>query len=344
MDLLSQIIGVLKPQAVAWRVIETGEPCTIRFPASDLIAFGQVLEGAGEATIPGGRRLSVAAGDFLLLAATSPWSLRTPGDGPTVEFKTIISQPQSFRSRLGGLPPAGAPAVMRLMAGAFGFAAPNAVLLTGLMVPVIHVRAADVAAGRLGALLRLLGDEATSDRPGRALVLDRLLEIILVECFRRSRGGLAEAGTGILAGLGDARIGSALRLMHEDPRRRWTVASLARHVAMSRSAFAARFAGTVGVAPIDYLLNWRMHLAREALTGAPRPMAEIAALAGYGSVSAFSTAFRRATGRSPSRYAPAAGGRPAAPRDDGLAVRDADSNLAATPYGRGSLAAAGEPA
>ena len=91
--------------------------------------------------------------------------------------------------------------------------------------------------------------------------------------------------------------------MHEDARRSWTVAALAAAVGMSRSAFAARFTEIVGPSPIEYLAHWRMTLAKAALASPSRPMTEIAEIAGYRSVSAFSTGFKRATGMSPKAYA-----------------------------------------
>jgi AraC-like DNA-binding protein len=91
--------------------------------------------------------------------------------------------------------------------------------------------------------------------------------------------------------------------MHEDAQRPWTVTTLASAVGMSRSAFAARFNDFIGMPPIDYLAHWRITLAKEALASSKRPMAEIAELAGYQSVSAFSTGFKRATGLSPKLYA-----------------------------------------
>ena len=90
--------------------------------------------------------------------------------------------------------------------------------------------------------------------------------------------------------------------MHADTKRPWTLAALAREVGMSRSAFASRFAQLVGVPPIEYLANWRMTLAKSALASSEVPMADIAEMAGYQSVSAFSTAFKRETGLSPTLY------------------------------------------
>jgi AraC-like DNA-binding protein len=170
------------------------------------------------------------------------------------------------------------------------------------MLPVVHVHRNDIAAHRLGALLAALGDEALADRPGRSLMLDRLLELMLVEALRYHPAEIGEGGRGLLAGLADPKIGRALRVMHADTKQSWTLVALAREVGMSRSALASRFAQIVGVPPIAYLANWRMALAKSALAASEVPMTDIAEMAGYQSVSAFSTAFKRETGLSPTRY------------------------------------------
>jgi AraC-like DNA-binding protein len=296
MDPLSQVIGLLKPQAVAWRVIEAHDRWRLQLPTADLVIFGQAIEGRCRATLADGRKIDFEAGDFLLMPSPRAWMVSTTDSGPVVDLKAAIADPSLLWSS------AREPVVTRIMTGAFTFAAPNADLMMGLMPAVVHVRAADVAAGRLGALLNLLGDEAVAERPGRSLVLDRLLEILLVEALRREPADLSGARPGLLAGLADPRISAALRTMHRDVQRAWTVADLAREAGMSRSAFAARFTEVVGAPPIDYLANWRMALAKAALASSKTPMTQVAELAGYASVSAFSTAFSRATGRSPTSF------------------------------------------
>jgi AraC-like DNA-binding protein len=295
-DPLSQVISLLKPQALAWRVIEAHDSWSIRFPTTDMVAFGQMIEGRCRIDLADGSAMDFQAGDFLLMAAPSSWTMGTPGSGPPIDLKAVFADPGCLLSSVQD------PTITRFIGGAFVFAAQNADLLAGLMLPVIHMRGADVSAARLGALLKLLGDEALAARPGRSLVLDRLLEIILVESLRHRRPELNVAQRGFFAGLEDAQIGAALRAMHEEVQRPWTVAALARHVGMSRSSFARRFADIVGSPPIDYLMNWRMSLAKAALTSSKKSMAEIADLAGYQSVSAFSTAFSRAIGCSPTAY------------------------------------------
>jgi AraC-like DNA-binding protein len=103
-------------------------------------------------------------------------------------------------------------------------------------------------------------------------------------------------------GLGDERLAIALRRMHERPTHPWTIASLAREAALSRSVFFDRFRRAIGVAPMEYLLAWRMALAKRLLQQGNRKLAEIAAQVGYGSASTFSIAFSRHVGMSPTAY------------------------------------------
>jgi AraC-like DNA-binding protein len=300
MDPLSQVIALTKPQAVAWRMIEGHDAWAIAFPQTELVAFGQLIEGRCEIVPADGQPRDFEAGDFLLLAAPRPWTARTSRHATPVDLKAYLAEPALLRSG------ADAPAVTRFFAGAFAFASPNAALMASLTPPLIHVRATEVAAGPLGALLGLLAGEALGEAPGRALVLDRLLEIILVHALRHRPADLADPPRGLLSGLSDPRLAAALTLMHTHPDRPWTVAQLGREAGMSRSAFAAHFAEVIGAPPIDYLASWRISLAKNALTEADANMAKIAEQIGYASVSAFSTAFTRETGASPTAYARAA--------------------------------------
>jgi AraC-like DNA-binding protein len=297
MDPLSQIILLLKPRAIFWRIVEAQDSWTIRFLPSDVVVFGQVIEGACRVDRDDGAVLDLGKGDFLLMAGPPPWTMTGGGGGTPIDFGAAVGDPSLLLSTARN------PTITRFIAGSFGFAPANAELVASLMLPIVHVRGTDTIAGRLGALVAALGDEALADRPGRSLVLDRLLEVMLVEALRYRPAALEGSNRGLLAGLADAKVGKALRIMHEDAQRKWTVAALADAVAMSRSAFAARFTHIIGMPPIDYLAKWRLTLAKAALASSHVPMAEIAEIAGYQSVSAFSTGFRRATGLSPKFYA-----------------------------------------
>jgi len=182
----------------------------------------------------------------------------------------------------------------RLLGGSFVF---DAGLLVSLLPAQVHVRGVP----RLSALVGLLIEEAALERPGRELVLTRLAEILLVEALRLAPA--ADAPTGLLRGLSDARLAQALRQMHADPARPWTMAELAGESALSRSAFFDRFTRQVGAPPMEYLLTWRMALARDLLRRQGLDIAQVAERVGYGSASTFSTAFSRHVGQPPGRYA-----------------------------------------
>jgi AraC-like DNA-binding protein len=143
-------------------------------------------------------------------------------------------------------------------------------------------------------------DECIAERPGRDMVIERLLGVLLVECLRWHGIGDGAMPSGLLH---DPALARVLRAMHADIRARRTVAGLAKLAGMSRSAFAARFADTMGCAPIEYLLRWRMALAQDALSRGGKPLDRLAEEIGYESASAFSTAFRRRVGCSPGAFA-----------------------------------------
>jgi transcriptional regulator GlxA family with amidase domain len=133
------------------------------------------------------------------------------------------------------------------------------------------------------------------------LVLERLLEVLLIEALR-SGGGTATT-PGLARGLSDPRLNLALRAMHARPEHPWTVVALAAEAALSRSAFFARFTRTVGSTPMEYLLAWRMVLAKRLLREEDLTLEQIAERVGYGSASTFSVAFSRHVGVPPIRFA-----------------------------------------
>ena len=141
-------------------------------------------------------------------------------------------------------------------------------------------------------------DEAEDGVQGLA----KLSELMFVDALRRYVQALPPERRGWLAGVRDPQVGRALALIHGDPEKPWTVEELARAVAMSRSAFAERFAALVGGPPMQYLLRWRLALAAQALRATDEAIARIAARSGYESDAAFNRAFKREFGLPPARY------------------------------------------
>ena len=132
-------------------------------------------------------------------------------------------------------------------------------------------------------------------------MLTRLVEVLLVEALRVAPGD--DAPPGLLRGLADARVAAAMRQMHGEPARQWTMAELAKEASLSRSAFFDRFVRAVGMPPMEYLLAWRMTVAKDLLGRREVAVDEVAQRVGYGSASTFSTAFSRHVGQPPGRYA-----------------------------------------
>lgn len=293
-DPLSQIITLLRPRTVFSKLISGAGVWGVRYAAFEQPSFCTVLEGRCLLHVDGQDPITLEAGDFVLMPATPGFTL-SGFDAVTperIDPKAAASPTGELRhGRRGGRPD------VRMLGGYFLFDSPDADLLVSLLPVLLHVRGVE----RLSVLVQLVREESLARRPGREHVLVRLVEILLVEALRSSTG--PEAPVGLLRGLADARLAAALRLMHTDPSRAWTIETLARKAAMSRSALFDRFVRTVGMPPMAYLQAWRMALAKNLLRQGELAIAAIAQRVGYGSTSTFSTAFSRHVGQPPGRYA-----------------------------------------
>lgn len=152
----------------------------------------------------------------------------------------------------------------------------------------------------LTTLLGLMASETRQARPGGEAVVTRLCDILVIQAIRSWIDSAPEARTGWLGALRDPAVGRAIALIHREPGHDWSVSSLASEIGMSRSAFSARFTDLVGQPVMQYVSQWRMHLAIDLLREERLTVAQVAARLGYGSEAAFSRAFKRVTGRSPS--------------------------------------------
>nr|ALV86503.1 transcription regulator AraC family [uncultured bacterium 20] len=293
-DPLSELITLLRPRTVVSKPISGAGRWGVRYSDFGHPSFCTVLEGSCRLAVDGHRALTLDAGDFVLLPATPGFTMS--GFEPATP---VHLDPHAAASATGevrhGTP--GGHSDVRLLGGYFVFDSDDAALLVSLLPTVVHVRGAE----RLSALVRFVGAESAEERAGRDLALVRLVELMLVEALRSTSG--EDAPPGLLRGLSDGRLAPAIREMHRDVARSWTVAELAKTAALSRSAFFERFMRTVGLPPMDYLLAWRMAVARDLLRRTDLGLDEVAERVGYGSASTFSTAFSRHVGQPPGRYA-----------------------------------------
>lgn len=295
MDPFSDVIALLRPHTALSKPISGRGHWGVRYAAYGQPGFALVLAGQVWLALDEAEPVLLERGDFLLLPATPAFAMFSH---PGVECVPV--EPTDKPVRHGD--PDGEPD-LQMLGGAFQIESANASLLTALLPRMIHVRATESDTGRLARVIHLLREECVADWPGREMILQRLLEVMLVECLRRPGIDREVLSAGLLAGLRDQALAGALRAMHADVRAGWTVAGLARLAGMSRSAFAARFSNALGCAPMEYLSRWRMSLAQDALSRGAKPLDRLAEEIGYESASAFSTAFRRRIGCSPGVFA-----------------------------------------
>jgi AraC-like DNA-binding protein len=293
-DPLSEVITLLQPRAVFSKRISGAGRWGVRYSDFGQPSFCAVLEGSCRLAVDGHEPLTIESGDFVLLPTTPGFTMSgfEPVKPERIDPKVTASSTGEVRHGTRG----GRPDV-RLLGGYFVFDSPDAALLVPLLPAVIHVRGVE----RLSVLVRLVGEESIEQRSGRDLVLTRLVEVLLIEALRSTSGDAAPPG--LLRGLADERLAPAIRQMHAQISRSWTMVELAKTAALSRSAFFDRFTRTVGLPPMEYLLAWRMAVARDLLRRHELAVGEVAERVGYGSASTFSTAFSRHVGQPPGRYA-----------------------------------------
>lgn len=301
-DPLAAVIRVLRPQTVLSKVIAGAGRWAVRYEAHEEPGFCLMLEGTCTIDVDGVGVLDLEAGDFLLLPATPGFTMGS--DLSVKPTRGSATHTGELRHGTKTGPPS-----MRQLGGYFRFDRANAPLLRRLLPSSVVVRRDDPSAGRIHRLVELIAEETSGRRPGRDLILARLVEVLLVEVlrFRPDPGRTAQKERGLLAGLDDPALARALRRIHEDVAHPWTVATLARAAGMSRAVFAERFHRMVGMPPMQYLLEWRIAIAKDALRRERARLAEIAEKVGYQSASAFSTAFTRHEGIAPSAFARAEG-------------------------------------
>jgi AraC-like DNA-binding protein len=243
----------------------------------------------------------VAAEDFVLVSQGHGHWLRDEAASLALPAETL---PGSSRFRRADHPPAGNDeTTTSLLCGCFCFEDLQGLSLSAAFPSFLLARG---EGGRpredIAHLLALAVQETAAQGASADAIMNRLVRILLIKLISGSLGDLPQNGANWLRALADPEIRRAIGLMHATPAEPWTVASLAERVAMSRSAFSARFTSLMGKPPVEYLTEWRMQRARWLLRTTRAEMKEVASQVGYESPAAFSRAFLRWAGRAPGAY------------------------------------------
>jgi AraC-like DNA-binding protein len=291
-DPLAEVVALLRPETPFSKLVSAAGSWRVHRSEYGRPFYGVLLDGTCRLVIDGGESMILAAGDFVLIPSADGFTMSS------LEPPLMAGPPPTELAdgefRLGTQ---GGPPEMRALIGYCEFGSPDAALLVSLLPKLVLVRGEK----RLATLVELVSDESRNQLPAREVILARLLEVLLIEALRSTTG--TTASPGLVRGLADERLASAIRRMHEQPTKQWTVAQLAKEAALSRSAFFTRFNRAVGLAPMEYLLAWRMALAKTFLRKNESAVADVAERVGYRSASTFSVAFTRYVGLPPARYA-----------------------------------------
>ncbi|MFI6151419.1 AraC family transcriptional regulator [Kitasatospora sp. NPDC051170] len=307
MDVLSDLLHRARARNGQIRQLIQRPPWSMTFADAPPLTVVATLGGRASIRLDDGQAgstVQLAAGDIALISGTDHYTVADSPDTPpqviirggrkhTVDGGTTAGQTLAPRTYGDGLP--GATTLLR---GAYELRGDVGERLLAMLPPLAVVPAGP----RTRTALDLLAAETTHEEPGQDAVLNRLLDLVLVLALRAWCARPQAERPSWCGALDTPAVGDALRLMHEHPAHRWTVAELATRVGQSRATFAARFTATVGEPPLTYLTGWRMALAADLLRDTDATVAAVAHEVGYEDAFAFSVAFKRSRGLSPTDW------------------------------------------
>ncbi len=303
MDVLSDVLDTVRVENGMLFRTELAPPWGIRAGPREQLAFHVVTRGRCWLSVEGiDAPILVEPGDVVVLAPMRDHTLRDAPDTPARDIEELIAA--GAFCPIGGSAASPDPAASTtLVCGWFRLSDARSEVLLAALPHVLHARELETEVGPwLAQTVRLLSYESRASRPGTATVVNRLCDALFVYVLRSHLAALPAEEPSWLRALVEPQIGEALQLMHGDPAAGWTVAKLASNVGLSRSAFSARFARTVGEPPMQYLARWRLQKAAALLREGRLDLTAIAKRTGYGSPAAFTKAFTREHSVAPGAY------------------------------------------
>ena len=297
-DYLSEVLQDLRPSGASYGHCRLTRPWGVEFPHDRTARFHFVIHGDCWLRTAEVGPVQLHTGDVAFLPRGVAHVLSDMPQGrtkPLAEFPSEKIGQKTYRLSAGG---GGSQTLMSCCS--VNFDEPTIHPLLELMPPVLLVQGGTAGDTMLPTLLDAMADEVMEQRVGAATVLARLADVVITRLVRSWAENFHVGTTGWLAAIRDPKIGSALAAIHRRPGNAWSIEGLAKIAGMSRSMFCDRFAAIVGMPPAGYLARWRMHLASSWLGHERVTVAEAAQRLGYQSEAAFSRAFKRLMGVSPS--------------------------------------------
>ena len=304
MDVLSDVLGALRLKGSLYFSTEFRPPWGLRVPSFRRVArFHLVVRGGCWVRIvPTDDLIWLESGDLVLIPHGAEHVLADTPDTPCRTVDEVV-QRAGFTGEgalVYGGEDEGGPT--RLVCGHFEFDDALTHPWIAQLPASIVIRWDDYTRDSpLEDSFRFIVREVNEGRPGNAAVVSRLSEVLFVQAVRYW-AEQEQHDPGVFTALADPRVGGALRAIHSEPAHRWTVESLARKAAMSRSQFSDRFSRMVGVSPLQYVTDWRMQMAKRLLSESRLSLDSVARRVGYESGSSFSRVFKKVVGKRPGAY------------------------------------------
>jgi AraC-like DNA-binding protein len=298
MDILAQVLDRVRLGGTLLFHFELGHPWRLELPARPYALFHYLSQGSTTLALGKRQEIQMTAGDFVVITRGEPHVFYSDRRAEPLRIMDIDrSSPRLGVVRHGGR----AKPLSTMICGNFTVSRPLFGSVLELLPPVLLLKpTAD--GGWLEAILRRMVSESALERPGQRVALSRLTEVLFVEALRSWIASLNPGQGGWLGAISDPHIGPALKLIHENPERTWTLSDLGQRVGLGRSAFSARFTRLVGQSMHRYVIERRMAEAAFLLETSDEPIARIASRVDYETVTAFSKLFHRHHGLSPGRY------------------------------------------
>ena len=296
-DLLSQMLDLVRLQGELVFSADLNHPWALRFEPGSAYFFA-VLEGSLIVQVEDEPAVEAIAGDLVMLPRGVGHILGDGSDATAANAGELMEE--QFTAERLGLRHGGNGERTKVIAGAFHFESAAVPWVVSALPGVIHIqKSGGQTGGWLEGLAYFMMMEAQTVHPGSSVMISRLIDVLIIRVIRTWAQTKNANDTGWLGALADPRISRALKAIHDEPFRKWSVADLASAVGMSRSGFAERFSALVKEAPLSYQNRWRLTLAHSLLRQANARVSDVARQVGYESDAAFSRAFKAQFGAPP---------------------------------------------
>jgi len=298
MDILAQVLDRVRLGGTLLFHFELGHPWQLELPQRPYALFHYLSHGSATLALERGQEMQMTAGDFVVITRGEPHVFYSDRRAKPLRIMDIDrTSPRLGVVRHGSRTKPHS----TMICGNFTVSRPLFGNVLELLPPVLLLKPT-TDGGWLEAILRRMVSESATERPGQGVALSRLTEVLFVEVLRSWIASLTPGQGGWLGAISDPHVGPALKLIHENPERSWTLSDLGQRVGLGRSVFSARFTKLVGQSMHRYVIERRMAEAAFLLETSDEPIARIASRVGYETAAAFSKLFHRHHGQSPGRY------------------------------------------